>query len=163
MRFTAGLVFIASAVTSALALKTAPTNLQVGVLKRIPAEECTVRSNNGDTLSMHYTGTLFDTGVKFDSSLDRKEPFVFQLGQGRVIQGWDKGLLNMCVGEKRKLTIPPHLGYGDQGAGGVIPPKATLVFEVELLEIKKGNFQRGASAGGDKNGQVVSGDDNIIS
>ncbi|KAG1084186.1 hypothetical protein G6F42_021895 [Rhizopus arrhizus] len=80
-------------IASAMALKEPPTELQVGIRKRIPAEKCLVKSNNGDSLSMHYTGTLFDTGVKFDSSLDRNEPFVFKLGMGQVIQGWDQGLL----------------------------------------------------------------------
>ncbi|OBZ91921.1 hypothetical protein A0J61_00006 [Choanephora cucurbitarum] len=130
-------VILLSALASVMAIKEAPTQLQVGIKKRVPAEECKVRSNNGDELSMHYTGTLFDTGVKFDSSLDRNQPFVFTLGQGQVIKGWDQGLLNMCIGEKRKLVIPPSYGYGDRGAGGVIPGGATLVFEVELLDINK--------------------------
>ncbi|XP_014470883.1 PREDICTED: FK506-binding protein 2 isoform X2 [Dinoponera quadriceps] len=97
-------------------------------------EVCDARSKKGDQLTMHYTGTLQD-GNKFDSSLDRDQPFTFQLGVGQVIKGWDQGLLDMCVGEKRKLTIPPELGYGEKGAGNVIPGGATLTFEVELMNI----------------------------
>jgi FKBP-type peptidyl-prolyl cis-trans isomerase len=89
----------------------------------------------GQTAVVHYTGWLTD-GTKFDSSKDRGQPFPFKLGAGQVIKGWDQGVQGMHVGGKRKLTIPPQLGYGSQGAGGVIPPNATLVFEVELLDIK---------------------------
>ena len=84
---------------------------------------------------VHYTGWLVD-GTKFDSSVDRGTPFNFVLGQGQVIKGWDEGVGSMRVGGKRKLTIPAELGYGDRGAGQIIPPGATLVFEVELLEVR---------------------------
>jgi FKBP-type peptidyl-prolyl cis-trans isomerase len=89
----------------------------------------------GQTAVVHYTGWLMD-GTKFDSSKDRGQPFSFPLGGGRVIRGWDEGVAGMKVGGKRELIIPPELGYGARGAGGVIPPNATLKFEVELLDLK---------------------------
>ncbi len=89
----------------------------------------------GTTVSVHYTGYLTN-GKKFDSSVDRGQPFDFGLGQGQVIAGWDEGVAGMKIGEKRKLTIPAELGYGDRGAGADIPPGATLVFDVELLGVK---------------------------
>jgi peptidylprolyl isomerase len=91
-------------------------------------------AKTGDEVRVHYTGWLTD-GTKFDSSVDRGQPFSFTLGVGMVIRGWDEGVVGMKVGGKRKLTIPAHMGYGARGAGGVIPPNATLVFEVELLGI----------------------------
>jgi peptidylprolyl isomerase len=93
----------------------------------------------GQTCVMHYTGWLWVNGAKgakFDSSVDRGKPFEFPIGQGRVIKGWDEGVATMKIGGKRTLLIPPELGYGARGAGGVIPPNATLLFEVELLGVK---------------------------
>lgn len=96
----------------------------------------------GRTAVMHYTGWLYEPtspdmrGAKFDSSLDRNQPFPFVLGAGMVIQGWDQGVPGMKVGGKRELIIPPGMAYGERGAGGVIPPNATLLFEVELLEVQ---------------------------
>ena len=90
---------------------------------------------SGATVDVHYTGWLTD-GSKFDSSLDRGQAFSFTLGAQQVISGWDQGVAGMKVGGKRKLTIPAHLGYGQRGAGGVIPPGATLIFEVELLAVR---------------------------
>lgn len=90
---------------------------------------------SGNLVTVHYTGWLTN-GTKFDSSVDRHDPFSFPIGSGKVIRGWDEGVAGMKVGGKRKLTIPSQLGYGARGAGGVIPPNATLVFDVELLEVK---------------------------
>jgi FKBP-type peptidyl-prolyl cis-trans isomerase len=90
---------------------------------------------SGDTVVVHYVGWL-ENGAQFDSSRDRNEPFDFVLGRGQVIKGWDEAVATMRVGQKAKITIPPALGYGARGAGGVIPPNATLVFEVELLDVR---------------------------
>ena len=100
-------------------------------------DPCDRLARNGDLLEMHYTGTLED-GKKFDSSYDRSEPFKFQIGVGQVIKGWEQGVVGMCVGEKRRLIVPPTLGYGDQGAGDIIPGGATLHFDVELMGVEEG-------------------------
>lgn len=107
------------------------TGLQIEKLKEGTGQQ----AKAGDTVIVHYTGWLTN-GTKFDSSLDRRQPFSFRLGAGQVIRGWDQGVATMRVGDKIKLTIPPEMGYGARGAGNVIPPNATLVFEVELLDIK---------------------------
>ncbi|MBI5331413.1 MAG: FKBP-type peptidyl-prolyl cis-trans isomerase [Betaproteobacteria bacterium] len=109
---------------------TTPSGLEIEELQVGDGAE----AGKGQRVTVHYTGWLTN-GTKFDSSLDRNDPFDFPLGRGHVIPGWDEGVAGMKVGGKRKLTIPPHLGYGAYGAGGVIPPNATLVFEVELLNV----------------------------
>ncbi|VDL82112.1 unnamed protein product [Nippostrongylus brasiliensis] len=111
--------------------------LQIGIKKR--AEKCEMKASSvcrkGDVLHMHYTGTLLD-GTEFDSSRGRQE-FTFTLGMGQVIKGWDQGLVNMCVGERRILTIPSHLAYGERGSPPKIPPNSPLKFDVELLKIDR--------------------------
>uniref|UniRef100_A0A131XIT6 peptidylprolyl isomerase n=1 Tax=Hyalomma excavatum TaxID=257692 RepID=A0A131XIT6_9ACAR len=128
-------ILIAVAVCAQPALSDGDEELKVEVVKS--SDSCSRKSKKGDILSMHYTGTLVD-GKEFDSSRQRGEPFRFQIGLGQVIKGWDQGLLDMCVGDKRKLTVPPSLGYGEAGAGDRIPPGATLVFETELTKIEDG-------------------------
>lgn len=95
--------------------------------------DCPVKAKNGDLVSVHYSGYLAD-GTKFDSSYDRNSPLTFRLGSGQVIKGWEQGILDMCPGEERKLTIPPELGYGTRGIGP-IPPNAELIFDTELVDI----------------------------
>ena len=112
-----------------------PSGLVVQILSG--PESCDRPTRSKDTVSVHYRGTLQSNGKLFDESYKRGEPFEFTLGVGQVIEGWDQGLLDMCPGQKRRLTIPPELGYGQRGAGNDIPPGATLVFETELLKIVK--------------------------
>jgi len=114
--------------------------LRIGT--KLKPETCELKSQPGDKLSMHYTGTLYSDCSKFDSSVDRGEPFKFTLGKGEVIKGWDDGLRGMCIGEKRKLTIPSDLAYGDDGSGDKIPGGSTLQFEVELLDIKRSSGKK---------------------
>ncbi len=107
--------------------------LKIEVLQEGTGEQM---AQSGDLVTVHYTGTL-ENGSKFDSSIDKGEPFTFPLGQGSVIQGWEKGIPGMRVGEKRRLIISPELGYGEQGTpGGPIPPNATLIFEVEMISMR---------------------------
>lgn len=115
----------------------------VGTLKKIDTKQGSgTEAVKGKTVIVHYTGWLYDPGQaegkgkKFDSSLDRRDPFGFSLGQGQVIRGWDEGVAGMKIGGKRTLIIPADMGYGSRGAGGVIPPNAALVFDVELLEVR---------------------------
>ncbi len=112
----------------------APTTTATGLIYDDLMIGSGAEAAHGQQVTVHYTGWLTD-GTKFDSSKDRDDPFSFSLGGGQVIKGWDEGVTGMKVGGKRKLTIPPQLGYGARGAGGVIPPNATLVFEVELLKV----------------------------
>lgn len=120
-----------AATTMAGNLETTPSGLQYEDLKVGTGAS----PQTGQTAVVHYTGTLAD-GKKFDSSKDRGQPFSFAIGRGQVIKGWDEGVATMKVGGTRKLVIPPDLAYGARGAGGVIPPNATLTFEVELLEVR---------------------------
>lgn len=114
-----------------------PSGLEYQVL--IAAAEGALKPQKGQMVSVHYTGWLSENGKpgqKFDSSVDRGEKFRFKVGMGMVIRGWDEALLDMRVGEKRRIILPPHLAYGSQGAGGVIPPNATLIFDVELFDAR---------------------------
>jgi FKBP-type peptidyl-prolyl cis-trans isomerase len=116
-----------------------PIGSQITDVTELKVEDLTLGTGpqvkSGDTISIHYLGTLID-GTKFDSSYDRGQPFETQIGVGMVIPGWDQGIIGLQVGGKRRLTIPYQLAYGEEGVPGAIPPKATLVFEVELVEIK---------------------------
>ena len=128
-------LFALIAILVALAACSSPTNPNQLVIQDLQVGTG-AEAKTGNRVTVHYRGTLTD-GKQFDASYDRKEPFTFVLGAGQVIKGWDQGVAGMKVGGKRKLTIPPDLGYGARGAGGgVIPPNATFVFEVELLKVE---------------------------
>ena len=109
-----------------------PTDLQVMDLREGDGEA----AEPGQTAVVHYVGVAFSTGEEFDASYDRDEPFAFPVGGGRVIAGWDQGVVGMKIGGRRQLTIPPHLGYGERGAGGVIAPGETLIFVVDLVDLR---------------------------
>ncbi|KZV88362.1 hypothetical protein EXIGLDRAFT_839309 [Exidia glandulosa HHB12029] len=129
MKFLAAIALFALAVL-------AKDNSDVTELKidtTFKPEECTQTAAKGDKIKVHYTGTLYTTGAKFDSSRDRGKPFELTLGVGQVIKGWDEGLLGMCEGEKRVLTIPADKAYGERGFGAIIPAKSALVFDVEMV------------------------------
>ena len=152
LHFVAGAMVIIGVLAAGAAGAQAPANRDTGGSK-LSATVTTLQKNDvkqgtgteaqaGKTAVVHYTGWLYDPaqpggkGAKFDSSVDRKQPFDFPLGGGRVIRGWDEGVVGMKVGGQRTLIIPPDMGYGARGAGGVIPPNATLIFDVELLDVK---------------------------
>ena len=122
-------------ISATLEVQEKESGLKIEIISK--PEECEKFVKKGQQLAMHYTGTLED-GTKFDSSLDRGEPIKFQISKGIVIKGWDEGILGMCIGEKRRLVVPSHLGYGDEGKGEKIPGGATLHFDVELLGIGDG-------------------------
>ncbi|CAG7831013.1 unnamed protein product [Allacma fusca] len=117
-----------------LVITSAAPKLQVETTYK--PKKCLEKAEKGSHLTLHYTGTFAD-GKVFDCSRERDIPFTFQLGVGQVIKGWDQGLLNMCVGEKRKLVVPPHLAFGEPGAGDIVPPGTTVFYETELLRVEK--------------------------
>ena len=135
MRWRFVLVILAGVATLAVACSGSTTTTASGLQYRDIVVGTGEAASQGATAVVHYTGWLMD-GTKFDSSLDRGQPLDFVIGQGRVIKGWEEGVGTMNVGGKRELIIPPDLAYGETGAGGVIPPGATLKFEVELLELR---------------------------
>ncbi|EER23070.1 Peptidyl-prolyl cis-trans isomerase fpr2 [Coccidioides posadasii str. Silveira] len=121
-----------SSLVAATTTEELPNGLKI---EKIHTVDCERRTLSGDSIKVHYRGTLAESGKQFDASYDRGSPLSFMVGTGMVIQGWDQGLIGMCVGDKRKLTIPPELGYGNR-AMGPIPAGSTLIFETELMEIE---------------------------
>jgi FKBP-type peptidyl-prolyl cis-trans isomerase len=145
-RMWVAVVLAAGLAASSYSLRAADTDAPAGEKRTTPSgliivdyksDPSASAAKEGDTVWVHYTGKLTD-GKKFDSSRDRGEPLEFKLGEHRVIKGWEEGIAGMKVGDKRQLTIPPDLGYGANGAGGVIPPNATLIFDVELMGLRRG-------------------------
>ncbi|CCE91564.1 peptidylprolyl isomerase family protein FPR2 TDEL_0C06750 [Torulaspora delbrueckii] len=131
MQFLCWFLSIFAAIVAAGSLK----ELEIGITKKIPAEECHVKAKPGHTVDVHYTGYLRDNLKQFDSSYTRGTPISFKLGSGQVIKGWDQGLLGMCIGEERKIQIPSRLAYGARGIPGVIPQNADMIFDVKLVGI----------------------------
>jgi len=132
-------ILVAVAAVAAEDAKTPPTELQIETTFK--PDECPHQAKKGDKIQVHYTGTLFDNGNKFDSSLDRGQPLPVTLGMGQVIKGWDQGLVGMCLHEKRTLTIPSNMAYGSRGFGKVIPANSALVFTVELVGLEPAGHQ----------------------
>ncbi|GAB9473780.1 hypothetical protein Gpo141_00010927 [Globisporangium polare] len=136
--FTAALVALAaSSMTAVQARENLAPDAPLRINTTFLPTSCASKSQKGDSLGMHYTGSLYTDGSVFDSSRPRGEPFTFTLGAGQVIDGWDQGLVGMCIGEKRTLVIPSDLGYGNAGSPPDIPGKATLVFDVELMQLAR--------------------------
>ncbi|KAI9768686.1 MAG: Peptidyl-prolyl cis-trans isomerase fpr2 [Geoglossum simile] len=133
MRLLAPLLLTIASFTSLVLAGDEASELKIEVTKAV---ECKRKTQTGDAIEVHYRGTLASDGSEFDASYKRGTPFSFRLGAGMVIKGWDQGLLDMCVGEARTLTIPSDLAYGDQGRPPIIPQKATLIFTTELMGIK---------------------------
>lgn len=131
MQFLCWFLSIFAAIVAAGSLK----ELEIGITKKIPAEECHVKAKPGHTVDVHYTGYLRDNLKQFDSSYTRGTPISFKVGSGQVIKGWDQGLLGMCIGEERKIQIPSRLAYGARGIPGVIPQNADMIFDVKLVDI----------------------------
>jgi peptidylprolyl isomerase len=136
-RRTARRPVVKRVVTTTPALSAGAVKTPSGLIYLITKKGAGVQPKTGQTVAVHYTGTLTD-GTKFDSSRDRGQPIEFPLGQGRVIKGWDEGISKLRVGDQAIFVIPPAIGYGSRGAGGVIPPDATLIFIVELVDVKAG-------------------------
>lgn len=131
MLFLYWILSIFTALATAGSLK----DLEIGITKKIPAEQCRVKAKAGHTVDVHYTGYFRDNLKEFDSSYNRGTPISFKLGSGQVIKGWDQGLLGMCIGEERKIQIPSKLAYGERGIPGVIPKNADMIFDVKLVDI----------------------------